>query len=169
MVAYGITTGCGRFKDKIISADDVRQLQINLVRSHAAGTGPILPEEVVRAMLVARANPLAKGVSGVRPIIIETLIAMLNNGVHPRIPAQGSLGASGDLAPLAHLTLPLIGEGEAFYQGELLAGGEALEKAGLEPIMLEAILLSPSPLKRCTAPIAPTMSVFTPCAPIRAK
>ncbi len=137
-VVYGITTGFGRFKDTIISADQTRQLQLNLVRSHAAGVGPLLPDEVVRAMLVVRANTLAKGYSGVRPIVITTLLDLLNAGVHPRIPAQGSLGASGDLAPLAHLALVLIGEGEASYQGEILSGGEALRRVGIAPLALEA-------------------------------
>ena len=137
-IAYGITTGFGRFKDKFISADESLQLQLNLVRSHAAGTGPILPEPQVRAMLLARANTLAQGYSGVRPLVIQRLLDMLNLGVHPRVPAQGSLGASGDLAPLAHLTLPLIGEGEAFYNGTLMLGGEAMSAAGLEPITLQA-------------------------------
>jgi histidine ammonia-lyase len=137
-IAYGITTGFGRFKDKFIGADESLQLQLNLVRSHAAGTGPNLPEEDVRAMLLARANTLAQGYSGVRPVVIQRLLDMLNAGVHPRVPAQGSLGASGDLAPLAHLTLPLIGEGEAFYNGSLMLGGEAMAAAGLEPIVLQA-------------------------------
>jgi len=137
-VAYGITTGFGRFKDKSISADESLQLQLNLVRSHAAGTGPNLPEEDVRAMLLARANTLAQGYSGVRPIVIQTLLDMLNAGVHPRVPAQGSLGASGDLAPLAHLALPLIGEGEAFYNGSLMLGGEAMAAASITPIVLQA-------------------------------
>lgn len=137
-IAYGITTGFGRFKDKFISADESMQLQLNLVRSHAAGTGPILPENQVRAMLLARANTLAQGYSGVRPVVIQTLLDMLNAGVHPRMPAQGSLGASGDLAPLAHLTLPLIGEGEAFFQGTLRPGGEAMAAAGIRPLILQA-------------------------------
>src|SRR5690606_2153890 len=110
----------------------------NLVRSHAAGTGPILPEPQVRAMLLARANTLAQGYSGVRPIVIQRLLDMLNAQVHPRVPAQGSLGASGDLAPLAHLALPLIGEGEACYNGALMLGGEAMTAAGLEPLTLQA-------------------------------
>jgi histidine ammonia-lyase len=137
-VVYGITTGFGRFKDKIISRDQVRQLQVNLVRSHAVGVGPDLPEKVVRAMLLIRANTLALGYSGVRPELIHLLIGMLNEGVHPRIPAQGSLGASGDLAPLAHLALVMIGEGEAYLDGRLVPGGEALAQAGLQPIELQA-------------------------------
>ncbi|MFZ0545962.1 MAG: histidine ammonia-lyase [Candidatus Promineifilaceae bacterium] len=138
VVAYGITTGFGRFKDKIINADQTRLLQQNLVRSHAVGVGPDLPEKTVRAMLLARANTLALGYSGVRPAIIQLLIEMLNRGIHPRIPAQGSLGASGDLAPSAHMALVIIGEGEAVYQGKLLSGGKALEKAGLAPLELQA-------------------------------
>ena len=137
-VVYGITTGFGRFKDKIISAAETKQLQLNLVRSHAVGVGPDLPEAVVRAMLLVRANTLAMGYSGVRPDVVHLLIDMLNAGVHPRIPAQGSLGASGDLAPLAHLTLVLIGEGEAYYKGELVNGRFALEQANLHPLELEA-------------------------------
>lgn len=137
-VVYGITTGFGRFKDKIISPEQVKQLQLNLVRSHAVGVGPDLPEAVVRAMLVVRANTLAIGHSGVRPQIIELLIEMLNHHIHPRIPAQGSLGASGDLAPLAHLALVLIGEGEAWVNGELMNGRAALETCDLKPISLEA-------------------------------
>lgn len=137
-VVYGITTGFGRFKDKIISPDQVKELQINLVRSHAVGVGPILPEAVVRAMLLVRANTLAIGHSGVRPCLIQLLIDMLNGHIHPRIPAQGSLGASGDLAPLAHLALVLIGEGEATVNGQIVHGREALQQAGLQPLDLEA-------------------------------
>ena len=137
-VAYGITTGFGHFKDRRISPDQTRQLQLNLVRSHAVGVGPELPQEVVRAMLLVRANTLALGYSGVRPVIINRLLEMLNRSVHPRIPAQGSLGASGDLAPLAHLALVLIGEGQAYYDGACLPGAEALRAAGLQPVVLEA-------------------------------
>ena len=137
-VAYGITTGFGRFKDQIVSADETRQLQVNLVRSHAAGTGPDLDGTVVRAMLLCRANTLARGYSGVRPAVIDTLIAMLNQGVHPVVPAQGSLGASGDLAQLAHLTLPVIGEGQADYEGTRMSGEQAMAQAGIEPLELQA-------------------------------
>lgn len=137
-VAYGVTTGFGRFKDKVISSDQVKQLQLNLIRSHSVGVGPFLDEHCVRAMLLVRANTLAKGYSGVRSQLIQLLLDMLNHCVHPRIPAQGSLGASGDLAPLAHLALVVIGEGEATCQGELSDGRTALEKAGLAPIELEA-------------------------------
>ena len=137
-VAYGITTGFGRFKDKIISPEQVRQLQVNLVRSHAVGVGELLSEATVRAMLLVRANTLAIGHSGVRPQVIDLLIQMLNRSVHPCIPSQGSLGASGDLAPLAHMALAMIGEGEVFYKGEVVPGGVALAKAELEPLRLEA-------------------------------
>ena len=137
-VVYGITTGFGRFKDKIITTDQVKQLQINLVRSHAVGVGPELPEEVVRAMLLVRANTLALGHSGVRPAVILLLIDMLNAGVHPCIPSQGSLGASGDLAPLAHMTLVLIGEGEAIVDGVRMNGRSSLQYANLKPLELQA-------------------------------
>lgn len=137
-IAYGITTGFGRFKDKSISADQVKELQLNLVRSHAVGVGPPLDEAVVRAMMLVRANTLAMGHSGVRPQIIRLLLEFLNRGICPRIPAQGSLGASGDLAPLAHMALVIIGEGQATYRGELLDGAVALERAGLQAIELEA-------------------------------
>jgi histidine ammonia-lyase len=137
-VVYGITTGFGRFKDRVISADEVQQLQLNLVRSHAVGVGPDLPAAAVRAIILARANTLVLGYSGVRPVIIQLLLDMLNAGITPRIPAQGSLGASGDLAPLAHLALVMIGEGEADYGGERLDGGAALARAGLAPVTLEA-------------------------------
>jgi histidine ammonia-lyase len=137
-VAYGITTGFGRFKDKIISPDEVRELQLNLVRSHAAGVGPELSQEEVRAMLLIRANTLAIGHSGVRPELVQLLLDMLNAGIHPRVPSQGSLGASGDLAPLAHLALVLIGEGEAHFAGDLVPGAEALRRANLTPLSLRA-------------------------------
>lgn len=137
-IAYGITTGFGRFQDKPISPHQVKQLQLNLVRSHAAGVGPYLDELAVRAMLLVRAHTLALGYSGVRPQLIEMLLAMLNRGVHPRIPTQGSLGASGDLAPLAHLALVVIGEGEATFNGDTLDGRTALTRAGLTPVVLEA-------------------------------
>ncbi len=137
-IAYGVTTGFGRFKDRLIAPDQVRQLQLNLLRSHSVGVGPALDEKVVRSMLLVRANTLALGHSGVRLRIIQLPLDMLNRGVHPRIPAQGSLGASGDLAPLAHMGLVLIGEGQATYQGELLDGRTALARAGLSPIELEA-------------------------------
>lgn len=137
-VAYGITTGFGRFKDQLISPEQVAQLQLNLIRSHAAGTGDELDEKTVRAMLLIRANTLAMGYSGIRPVVVQLLLDMLNAGVHPCIPGRGSLGASGDLAPLAHLALVLIGEGEALLDGDRLDGLEALRRADLKPVVLGA-------------------------------
>jgi histidine ammonia-lyase len=136
--AYGINTGFGKLASVRISAEQVRQLQINLVRSHACGVGAPLSEAETRAMILLRANALAKGLSGVRPLVVETLCGMLNAGVHPVIPSQGSVGASGDLAPLAHLAQVVIGEGECIYKGERAAGGEALKRAGITPVSLEA-------------------------------
>jgi histidine ammonia-lyase len=135
---YGVNTGFGKLSDVRIPAGKLAQLQTNLVRSHAAGVGQPLSEPEVRAMLLLRANVLAKGFSGTRPALVELLIAMVNAGVHPVIPEKGSVGASGDLAPLAHLALVAIGEGEAFYLGERLSGCDALRRAGLEPIALAA-------------------------------
>ncbi|MCB9642148.1 MAG: histidine ammonia-lyase, partial [Myxococcales bacterium] len=137
-VAYGITTGFGHFKDKFIPPDQVRQLQVNLVRSHAVGVGDEISEETSRAMLVVRANTLAKGHSGVRPEVIQLMLDMLNKKIHPCIPSQGSLGASGDLAPLAHLALALIGEGDVIYQGQRMLSALAFQQTGLEPLVLEA-------------------------------
>lgn len=137
-VVYGVNTGFGKLSDVSIPADKLRQLQVNLIRSHSIGVGEPLSEAESRAMILLRANVLAKGFSGVRLEVVETLCKMLNSGVHPVIPAKGSVGASGDLAPLAHLALVLIGEGEAFYQGTRMPGGEALKKAGITPIVLEA-------------------------------
>ncbi len=136
-VVYGINTGFGRFKDKIIDLEEIRQLQRNLVRSHAVGVGPPLSDHIVKAMLLIRANTLTLGFSGVRPLLVEMLVNMLNLGILPLIPAQGSLGASGDLAPLAHLALVMIGEGVAAYQGELVSGKDALALGGLKPLVLE--------------------------------
>jgi histidine ammonia-lyase len=136
--AYGINTGFGKLASVRISPEQVRQLQANLVRSHASGVGPPLSETEARAMMLLRANALAKGLSGARPVVVETLIKMLNAQVHPVIPSQGSVGASGDLAPLAHLAHVVIGEGRALYRGEALAGGEAMGRAGIPPLTLEA-------------------------------
>lgn len=135
---YGVTTGFGKFKDVHIKAEDSRKLQRNLLLSHAAGTGPSFDSTVVRAMLLLRANALAKGHSGIRTEVVQLLIDCLNAGVHPRVPEQGSLGASGDLAPLSHLALVLIGEGQAEVDGKLLSGAEALAAVGLKPVSLEA-------------------------------
>ena len=137
-VVYGVTTGFGRFATTTISRDRVEELQRNLLRSHAIGVGAPLAPDLVRCMLLLRAQSLAIGASGVRPELIDALLALLNAGVVPVVPGKGSVGASGDLAPLAHLTLPLIGEGEALYRGELVSGADALERAGLEPIALQA-------------------------------
>ncbi len=135
---YGVNTGFGKLSDVRIPAGSLAELQTNLVRSHAGGVGQPLSEAESRAMLLLRANVLAKGFSGCRAGVVELLVAMLNAGVHPVIPEKGSVGASGDLAPLAHLALVAIGEGEAFYHGERMAGAEALRRAGLEPIVLAA-------------------------------
>src|SRR6202521_4776027 len=136
--AYGINTGFGKLASVRISAEQVRQLQVNLVRSHACGVGAPLSEAETRAMMLLRANALAKGLSGVRPQVVETLCGMLNAKVHPVIPSQGSVGASGDLAPLAHLAQVVIGEGRAAHKGEVVAGGEAMKRAGIPPVALEA-------------------------------
>jgi histidine ammonia-lyase len=135
---YGVNTGFGKLSDVRIPPEKLTELQFNLVRSHAGGVGQPLSEGESRAMLLLRANVLAKGFSGVRPALLQLLVALLNTGVHPVIPEKGSVGASGDLAPLAHLALVVIGEGEAFYRGERLPGGEALRRAGLQPLQLAA-------------------------------
>lgn len=137
-LAYAITTGVGKLSDVRIDRAQNRQLQINLVRSHSVGVGEPLSQEETRAMMLLRANSLAKGYSGVRAELIAMLCAMLNHRVHPVIPSQGSVGASGDLAPLAHLALAIIGEGEAVFQGERLNSADALKRAGISPMALEA-------------------------------
>ncbi|MGC7871141.1 histidine ammonia-lyase [Desulfosporosinus sp. SYSU MS00001] len=134
---YGITTGFGMFSNVVISTDDAKKLQRNLIMSHSTGVGEPLPSEVVRAILLLRANALAKGYSGIRPETLETLLEVLNAGIIPVIPEKGSLGASGDLAPLSHMVLVLLGEGEAFYQGQQMKGSEALALAGIKPVALE--------------------------------
>jgi histidine ammonia-lyase len=133
-----VTTGVGKLSDVRIPPDQIRELQLNLLRSHAVGVGAPLRESVTRAMMLLRANSLAKGFSGVRPMVIDTLCEMLSRGVHPVIPSQGSVGASGDLAPLAHLALVLVGEGEAIVQGRRMRGAEAMGAAQVKPISLEA-------------------------------
>jgi histidine ammonia-lyase len=138
-VAYGINTGFGAFANRVIPAAKTRKLQLNLVRSHACGVGEPLPGPIVRRMLLLKANALAAGFSGVRPLVVDALIALLNADVLPVIPAQGSVGASGDLAPLAHMALALIGEGEATLpDGRALAGVEVPQAAGVEPLELQA-------------------------------
>src|SRR5437016_2601920 len=134
---YGVNTGFGRLSDVRIEPNELRDLQLNLVRSHACGLGSPLSIPEARAMLLLRANVLALGYSGCRAVLIETLIEMLDGGVTPVIPAKGSVGASGDLAPLAHLALTVIGEGEAFYQNERMPSADALQRAGIEPLQLE--------------------------------
>jgi histidine ammonia-lyase len=150
-VAYAVTTGVGKLADVRIPPDQIRELQVNLLRSHAVGVGEPLSDAEVRAMMLLRANSLAKGNSGVRPEVIDLLCEMLNRGVHPVVPSQGSVGASGDLAPLAHLALVLIGEGEAWHvdpkarprragdpHARRYAGSEALKRADIKPLKLEA-------------------------------
>jgi histidine ammonia-lyase len=134
---YGVNTGFGKLSDVSIDPSQIAQLQLNLVRSHACGVGSPLPVRESRAIVLLRANVLARGFSGARPELIETLISLLEHGVTPVIPEKGSVGASGDLAPLAHLALVVIGEGQAFYKGERLNGAEALRRAGVNPLQLQ--------------------------------
>src|SRR5262249_44038172 len=135
---YGVNTGFGRFVSTAIPEELTDELQVRLLRSHACGVGDPYPPEIVRAAMLLRANALAKGNSGARVGTVELLVECLNRGVLPVVPARGSVGASGDLAPLAHLALPLVGEGEAWLDGELLPGADALAAAGLEPVTLGA-------------------------------
>jgi histidine ammonia-lyase len=135
---YGVNTGFGKMASVRISREQIGELQVNLVRSHSCGVGAPLSEHETRAMLLLRANAIAKGFSGVRPVVAETLCKMLNAGVHPVIPSQGSVGASGDLAPLAHLAQVAIGEGEASLQGRKMSGGDAMRGAGIAALALEA-------------------------------
>ena len=137
-VVYGVTTGFGDLATTFIPSDRARELQRNLLMSHAVGVGRPFDREVVRAMLLLRANTLALGHSGARPLVVDRLIDFLAAGIHPVVPEQGSVGASGDLAPLAHLALPLIGLGEVEVDGAVVPAGEALAAAGLEPLVLEA-------------------------------
>jgi|CXWL01.1.fsa_nt_gi histidine ammonia-lyase len=137
-IAYGITTGFGAFKDKIISREEVELLQKNVVLSHAVGVGDPFDAPTVRAIMLIRANTLARGFSGIRLETLQLILDCLNHGVHPVIPEKGSLGASGDLAPLAHFACVLIGKGEAEYQGSVISGASALESAGLKPVTLAA-------------------------------
>lgn len=137
-VMYGITTGFGKFKDKVISPPEVKELQRNLILSHSVGVGKPFETRIVRAMMFLMANYLAKGYSGVRPVVVQTLIEMLNKSVHPVVPEKGSVGSSGDLAPSAHLILVLIGEGEAEYQGKVMSGKETMKKAKIRSLELEA-------------------------------
>jgi len=135
---YGVNTGFGRFVSRSIPEELTEELQLRLLRSHACGVGEPYPDEIVRAAMLLRANALAKGYSGARPVTVELLVECLNRSVLPHVPSRGSVGASGDLAPLAHLALPLIGEGEAMVDGRRLPGAEALAEVGLEPVRLQA-------------------------------
>jgi histidine ammonia-lyase len=135
---YGVNTGFGRFVSRSIPEELTEELQLRLLRSHACGVGEPYPDEIVRAAMLLRANALAKGNSGARVETVEVLVECLNRGVIPVVPSRGSVGASGDLAPLAHLALPLVGEGEAWLDGERVPGGEALARVGLEPLQLAA-------------------------------
>jgi len=135
-VKYGITTGFGKFCNVIISEEDNALLQKNLIMSHACGQGEPFAPEIVRAMMVLRANALAVGNSGVRPVVVERILQLINRNVVPVVPEKGSLGASGDLAPLAHIALVLIGMGEAFYHGMRMPGAQALAEANIPPLVL---------------------------------
>ncbi len=135
-VVYGITTGFGKFSDVLINKDETKELQKNLIISHSCGVGNAFDEETVRGIMLLRINALAKGFSGIRYSTLNTLVEMLNKGVHPVIPEKGSLGASGDLAPLAHMVLVMMGEGEAFYKGERLSGKEAMNCGGIPIVEL---------------------------------
>ncbi len=137
-VVYGLTTGFGRFSDRYIPEDETAELQTNLIRSHACAMGDPLPAEIVRGAMLLRINALSRGNSGIRLSTLETLLAMLNAGVHPQIPEKGSLGASGDLAPLAHMVLVMLGEGKAEYQGRVMGGAEAMQAAGIPTVQLAA-------------------------------
>jgi len=138
-LAYAVTTGVGKLSDVRIAGDQIRELQVNLVRSHAVGVGDALPIAETRAMMLLRANSLAKGYSGVRAVVIDTLCEMLNRSVTPFVPSQGSVGASGDLAPLAHLALALIGEGECLdASGKRIPSSDAMKQAQIKPLKLEA-------------------------------
>lgn len=137
-IAYGVTTGFGAFKDRLIPRESTSELQHNILMSHAVGAGEPFDIPTTRAVMLIRANTLARGFSGIRNRTLELLLEMLNRGVHPLVPQKGSLGASGDLAPLAHMSLVLIGLGQAEYQGEILPGAEALRRSGLSPVKLFA-------------------------------
>jgi histidine ammonia-lyase len=162
-IVYGITTGFGPLKDQPIAPDQIRELQVNLLRSHSVGVGDPAPPDVVRAMLLLRAASLAIGYSGVRPEVVDALLALLARDVLPVVPLQGSVGASGDLAPLAHLASVLIGEGQATVDGARLPGRAALERARLEPLVLEAkeglALINGTQLSTAVAALAWTEAV----------
>jgi histidine ammonia-lyase len=135
---YALNTGVGLLANVRLEEESIEQMQLNLVRSHCCGVGDPLPADVVRAMMLIRANVLAQGLSGIRPVVAQQLCDLLNHGITPIVPMRGSVGASGDLAPLAHMAVVLIGEGEAIYRGERLPAGDCLGRAGLEPLILQA-------------------------------
>ena len=137
-IVYGVTTGFGRFSEVCVSKEQSKLIQKNLIVSHAVGSGNYFDTEIVRGIILLRINNLCIGYSGVRYTTVKTMVNMLNKGVHPLIPEKGSLGASGDLAPLAHMVLPMIGLGKAEYKGEILSGKDAMKKAGIEIIELVA-------------------------------
>ena len=137
-VVYGVTTGFGALGSVIIPTERIKELQSNLIRSHSAGVGKPVDRDVTRALMLLRANTLAKGNSGIKLETLETLVHMINKGVHPLIPEKGSVSASGDLAPLSHMTLVMMGEGEAEFEGETMSGEEAMEKAGISPVELDS-------------------------------
>lgn len=135
---YGITTGFGKFAEVRISPEEIDKLQNNLIKSHATGVGQVFQPHQVRAIMLLQANQLAKGASGVRKVVLGQLLGLLNNDIIPLVPQQGSVGASGDLSPMAHIGLVMIGRGQAFYKGRIIPGGQALKKAGLKPLVLKA-------------------------------
>ena len=137
-IAYAITTGVGKLSDVHIKGEQILELQINLVRSHCVGVGEPLSIPETRAMMLLRANSLAKGFSGIRPVTLDTLCEMLSRGVIPVVPSQGSVGASGDLAPLSHLALALVGEGECWGEKGRVPSADAMKQAGIKPVVLEA-------------------------------
>jgi len=137
-VVYGLTTGFASFKNVAINADQTEQLQKNLIESHSVGVGNYFKEEIVRAAILVRINSLSQGYSGVRVVVVQTLIDMLNKGVYPCVPEKGSVGSSGDLAPLSHLMLVLMGSGEAFYKGKKISGKQAMKKAKISPLTLKS-------------------------------
>ena len=135
---YALNTGVGLLANVRLEEASIEQMQLNLVRSHCCGVGDPLPTDVVRAMMLIRANVLAQGLSGIRSVVAQRLCDLLNHGITPIVPMRGSVGASGDLAPLAHMAVVLIGEGEALYRGERLPARDCLKRAGLEPLILQA-------------------------------
>jgi len=137
-VVYGVTTGFGALGSVVVPTDRIKELQSNLIRSHSAGVGKPVDRDVTRALMLLRANTLAKGNSGIKLETLETLVQLINKGVHPLIPEKGSVSASGDLAPLSHMTLVIMGEGEAEFEGETMSGGEAMKKAGISPVELDS-------------------------------